>query len=785
LPIVAAPRLGGLLFVDRRGNRIAQPVPIDEMRRLNATLLLFVFTVSVVAPALVSVPLAAKTRSMKSRITKAPAPKARHAGARLPKPAPHPGQVKTVEVPNPDPNPNRVAIPMQGARPPLMDFVSVLNPLLEYALSAGDEVNLKTAISASNEGDARGALAAMARINDDAARKLATWYIYRSVGGSAELIESFRAANPDWPALGELRARAEATLFLKDAAEQTKAFFATSPPMTGAGKAALASALMKEGNDAAAKPLVASAWRDHNLSESVEKKILDRFGTMLTSEDHHARIDRLLYKDDPGVANTALRVAKLLSSDEQQKVNARIAILKRDDDAGSLFDALPESTTAGDVGLLFNRIQWLRRNHRDQEAWKLLLSAPNDPDKLLDVENWWIERRLNCRAALNAGQSRIAYEIAVKHGLISGDAYVEAEFLAGWIALRFLNEPNYALGHFLVARIKAKSSKSIALTEYWLGRTRAALGDSGSAANNFRVAALYPQYFYGQLARQVFDEQPTLVLPSEAPSPTDIQRFLANDAVRAIAVARAVELDQVTSQFFLALARQLKNPGEIVLLAELAKTTGKPKIALTLAKIAFNRDMPVGEYALPLGVLPEFKTLLDEHVDPALVHALSRQESEFKAEAKSPVGATGLMQLMPPTARVVAKQYDVKYDAAQLTKPVYNIQLGEAFLGDLIHSYSGSYLLALAAYNAGGGRVQDWTKQFGDPRNPDVDPIDWIERIPFTETRNYVKKIMETLQLYRSRLAGGVPLQLVQDLNRGRASKPSVPTAKDVQARSD
>ena len=267
LPIVAAPRLGGLLFSTVVGTGVAQPVPIDEMRRLNATLLLFVFTVSVVAPALVPAPLAAKTRSMKSRITKAPAPKARQARAWLPKPAPHPGQVKTLEVPNPDPNPNRVAIPMQGERPPLMDFVSVLNPLLEYALSAGDEVNLKTAISASNEGDAHGALAAMARINDDAARKLATWYIYRSFGGSAELIESFRTANPDWPALGELRARAEATLFLNDAAEQTKAFFATSPPLTGAGKAALASALMKKGNNAAAKPLIASAWRDHTLSE--------------------------------------------------------------------------------------------------------------------------------------------------------------------------------------------------------------------------------------------------------------------------------------------------------------------------------------------------------------------------------------------------------------------------------------------------------------------------------------------------------------------------------------
>ena len=787
MPIVAAPRLGGLLFVTRSGDRIAQPVPIDEMRRLNATLLLFVFTVSVLAPALVQAPLAAKTRSLKSRITKAPPTKARNARARLDEPAPHPGQVKTVEVPYPDPNPNRVAIPMQGARPPLMDFVSVLNPLLEYALSAGDEANLKTAISASDKSDAHGALAATARIDDDAARKLATWYIYRSVGGSAELIESFRTANPDWPALKELRGRAEATLFLNDAAEQTKAFFAKSPPMTGAGKAALASALMKEGNTAAAKRLIASAWRDHNVSEPVEKKILDRFGTMLTSEDHHARIDRLLYKDDPGVAATALRVAKLLSADEQQKVNARIAVLKRDDDAGSLLDALPESTTAGDVGLLFNRIQWLRRNHRDEEAWKLLLSAPSDPDKLLDVESWWIERRSNCRAALNAGQSRIAYEIAVKHELISGEAYVEAEFLAGWIALRFLNEPNTALGHFIAARIKAKSRKTIALTEYWLGRTRVAQGDSDSAANNFRVAALYPQYFYGQLARQALDDRPaTLVLPTEAPSPVDIRRFLANDAVRAIAAARAAEMDQVTPQFFLALARQLESPGEIVLLAELAKATGKPQLALTLAKIALNRDLPVGEYALPLGVLPEFKSLLDEHVDPALVHALSRQESEFKADAKSSVGASGLMQLMPPTARVVAKQYNLKYDAAQLTKPVYNIQLGEAFLGDLIHSYSGSYLLALAAYNAGGGRVQEWTKQFGDPRNPDVDQIDWIERIPFTETRDYVKKIMETLQLYRSRLAGSdAALQLVQDLNRGRASKFSVPTTKEVQARSD
>jgi soluble lytic murein transglycosylase len=203
-----------------------------------------------------------------------------------------------------------------------------------------------------------------------------------------------------------------------------------------------------------------------------------------------------------------------------------------------------------------------------------------------------------------------------------------------------------------------------------------------------------------------------------------------------------------------------------------------------VAKIAFNRDLPVGDYALPIGGIPTFKSLLSDRVDLALVHALSRQESEFNAAAKSPVGASGLMQLMPATARMVAKQYKVKYSADQLTNAAYNTQLGEAFLRGVIDDYGGSYFLALAAYNAGGGRVADWIKQFGDPRDPNVDPVDWIERIPFTETRQYVIKIMESLQLYRSRLAGPKQaLQLVQDLNRGRRV-PRAEAAMGMQAKS-
>ena len=676
-----------------------------------------------------------------------------------------------------------------GASAPKMAYASILRPLLAYQLSASDAANLKDALAASFRGDDAGSHAAFVRISDPAARKLATWYEYRNgdLDAAADAIEAFRLANPDWPGQDELRERAEIALFLADVSpDKVRAFFGDASPLTGAGKAALASAYFKDGNEAAARELVVSAWRDYQLNAGVEKKILARFGSMLSVEDHQARIDKLLFPDSNVTAEAALRIVKLLPAAEQKKIAARIAVVKRGANAGKLLAALPTSATDGDVGLLYNRIQWLRRKDRDEEAWKMLLDAPSEQAQLIDPDGWWTERRLNCRTALNAGQPRIAYAIAAKHGPISGDDYVEAEFLAGWIALRFLSDPKTALGHLLALRAAAKGSKQFALAEYWLGRTSLALGDGGSALVHFHAAAKYPQYFYGQLGRQALDAKPAnlTVTPTPLPSDTDIQHFLANDAARAIGIALATDMERVTPQFYLALARQLTSPGEVVLLAELAKLSGDPQIALRLAKIAFNRDLPVGDYALPIGVLPEFKSLLTDRVDPALVHALSRQESEFNAAAKSPVGASGLMQLMPGTAKGVAKAYKVKFEPAQLTNPTYNVQLGEAYLSGLIDSYSGSYFLALAAYNAGGGRVQDWMHAYGDPRNPNVDPIDWIERIPFTETRDYVKKIMETLQLYRSRLAGSEKaLQLVQDLNRGRATKAKAPLA--VQAKSE
>ena len=695
------------------------------------------------------------------------------------------------DAPLPEVNPNRGS-PMSPAAPkPGLDYASVLKPLLSYDLSSDDENRLRFIMRNNGTIDETSA-----KITDPAVRAFGLWHRYKhnkSTNLDAEAVEQFRLTHPDWPGQEELREKAETSLFLKDSTPaEIKTFFGASAPQTGAGKAALASVFLDEGNEAAAKDLVVSAWRDHRLNEDVEKKILDKYGKLLTEEHHRARIDKLLYPDDSSTTAAALRVAKLLPADEQKKVDARIAVIKRGNNAGKLLDALPDDAVKGDIGLRFNNIQWLRRTKdKDQRliAFKLLLDAPLEPNILLDLNEWWIERRINVRAALNDGHPRTAYEIAAKHGLASGDSFIEAEFLAGWVALRYLDEPTTALRHFLALRKAATDSRNIALGEYWLGRTALVLGDRGSAVIHFHGAAKYPQYFYGQLGRQALDARPARLEVTSTPLPTqaDIDRFMSRDAVRAIGVARAAKLEWVTPQFFLALSRTLDNAQEVVLLAELAKAMDRQQIGLRLSKIAFNRDLPMGDYALPVGVMPSFKSLLDERVDPALVHALSRQESEFNAAAKSPVGASGLMQLMPATARGVARRYKVQYSAAQLiSNPAYNTQLGEAFLSDLIDSYGGSYFLALAAYNAGPGRVKEWMGIYGDPRNPDVDPIDWIERIPFTETRRYVIKIMETLQLYRSRLAGpSQALHLVQDLNRGRrvpasetASVATAPAAK-------
>ena len=594
---------------------------------------------------------------------------------------------------------------------------------------------------------------------------------------------SFRKDNPHWPDQKLLQERTEEALFIKGAAPATiKAYFKDSKPVTGVGTAALGGAYIESGEKEKGVALVKEAWRNHKLNRSFEKLIRKRYGDLLDNTDHKARVDKLLYADRKALIAAARRTANLVGKAERKKVDARAAVIRRRRGAGTLLDKLPEDAK-NEIGVIFSRIQWRRRNKKEQEAWELLLVAPKDPGLLVDLDEWWIERRINCRNALNLGHPEVAYKIARDHGPVSYKHLVDAEFMAGWIALRFLNQPETALNHFQALRTAAKGSKDTARAEYWLGRTYADLKKPSDAATHFRHSAQFPQTYYGQIALHTIDPEARHFRIPQTPAITEetVERFMARDAVKALGILRSAGLEHMSRLFYYQLARSLDEADEVGLLAEAARRLIQIQASIRLSKIALNRGLPVVDYAYPVDVLPNYKRLTDT-VDPALLHALARQESEFNHKAKSPVGARGLMQMMPATARMTARSHKVRYHRGNLTaRPEYNLMLGAAHLSDLLGEYNGSYIKTLVAYNAGGGRVSKWTKEFGNVNSYDVDPIDWVERIPFTETRNYVRKIISTMQVYRARLQGeDDALRIVGDLHRGKGYSRSATAA--VQA---
>ncbi|MEC9368604.1 MAG: lytic transglycosylase domain-containing protein [Pseudomonadota bacterium] len=682
--------------------------------------------------------------------------------------APTPTQAAVAAVPTP-------AITAPLPKPDLPDLTVFLKPVVDFKLSDGDKDSLKAAIRASYAGGYAEARAAIKTISDRSARKVAQWYYYRSKGSDAapEDIEKFRIDNPDWPNGDKLRANAELSL-LKGKGEAKKVidFFAASPPATGAGMAALGTALLAQGDKARATMLIRAAWRSRDLDEDVEALLLSRFSDILVPADHKARVDRLLLADRAKLVEAVTRTAKLLDENDRKKIDARVAVVRRSSKAEDLLKAISAEAQQNDTGFYFSRIQHLCRQDKSEEAWKLLVSAPSEPEQLVSLEDWWIERRVNCRAALDAGKPQLAYDIVKGHGPIKGEPYEEAQFLAGWIALRYLNKPELAFEHFVALRTAATDADVISRAEYWLGRTARARKNAAEAEEHFRKAATYPLTYYGQLAVQALNPAPAklALAPNPIPTADEAARFAARDSVRAIRIAHEAGLEALAPFFYQQLARTLKSPGEAILLAELARRIDDIHDSVRLAKIALNYGLPTGHYAYPVGVLPDYKRVTGE-VESALLHALSRQESEFNPRARSPVGARGLMQLMPRTARMVAKQHKVKYRPANLTTDAsYNMMLGAAHLRDLIDEYGGSYIMTLVAYNAGPSRVIQWMEASGDPRDPRVDPIDWVERIPFTETREYVQKILSTTQIFRSQLQGPQSaLQLLQDMHRGRS----------------
>lgn len=581
-------------------------------------------------------------------------------------------------------------------------------------------------------------------------------------------IMAFLNAAPQWPLSETLLKRAEQSLYVNGAsAETVLAHFEKRKPLTAEGQLALTRAQLATGNTEAARRTLRRVWLNETLDAATEKQITSEFGSLITSDDRKARMWRLVYKQE---TNSAIRVSKSLSSDHQAAAKAAQALIRGVAGAEKQYQSL-SSAMKRELGIRYALARYYRKANKESKAAEILLDIPADHATIGDGEAWWVERRLVARMLLDPrrpGTAKTAYQLARSHGFSSGEFFGEGEFLAGWIALRFLKDENTALKHFAKLQAGVKSRTDQARAAYWLGRSYAAAGAKDKAKAAYRDAATVPTVYYGQLAREQLGiaTQPIQITGGQ-PSAAAQARVDDDEVMRAFQMVAQTGRTRELNMFMWSLSSRFKSTDEMSAVARNVSTAGGPAAAVRFAKLSGQKGIDIDYWGYPTKALPDWRQI-GPPVERAMVFGLSRQESEFDPKAGSHVGAQGLMQLMPGTAKLVAKQYRLSYSADKLTgDPAYNVKLGAAHLGDLIEEFGGSYILTLAAYNAGPRRSREWVEAHGDPRSGTVDPIDWVEMIPFTETRNYVQKVMQNVHVYRSRLAPKTMHAMTADLRRG------------------
>ena len=630
---------------------------------------------------------------------------------------------------------------------------------MRAAFASSDQ--LKSGLDALSSGDIDRARAVRDALPATALdRHILMWAIALNGGDKVPSADIAAAAQalPGWPGLATLRRNSERAMARENPGPRIVVqAFAGSEPQTIEGAILLARAQMELGDAKAARATLSPYWRNEKLEPQQEAAVIKEFGTLISQADHRFRMEKMFYADR---ANSALRVADLAGA--KALAEAWAAVIKGDKKAAALLEAVPANQRS--AGYFFAQSRNMRKNEKFADAAAFMLKAPRDKAALVDPDAWWAERRVLSRELVDKGDVKTAYRIVAAHSAESPTNAADAEFHAGWYALRGLNDAKTAAPHF--ARIAEVAGGPISLSRayYWLGRTAEA-GGPGDAKDYYARAATYGTTFYGQLAAERIGRKAlNVVYPT--PSAADRQAFSQREAVSAISRLEGAGYARYAEMLYRDLSNQLTSPGELALLAVMAEKQDNHYLALRVGKIAAQRGIDVGALSHPVGVIPSSANISGS--GKALAYAIARQESEFNVAAVSNAGARGLLQLMPGTAKDVAKKAGLAYSADKLTSDAgYNATLGAAFLGEQLGRFNGSYVLTFAGYNAGPRRADQWIARYGDPRGKDLDTvIDWIERIPFSETRSYVQRVMENYQVYKMRLTGGY--DIAGDLVNGR-----------------
>jgi soluble lytic murein transglycosylase len=613
----------------------------------------------------------------------------------------------------------------------------------------GDQAAVKDAMDLARRGKTNDATDAEKKIADPAAQKLAEWFILRHPDSQAPFSRylAFITDNPEWPGITLLRRRAESRLWQEKSDAATVHAFTGNQPLTARGRFALARVLRDEGDRDGAQRLVREAYRSGELTERTETDALDAFRDLLGRDDHMARMDqRLGARDFPG----AMRAAKRVGDDAVAIVKACSAVKSDDKTAADKFDAV-SADASRDLGYVLCRIQFLMHKERFVDAANLLRIAPKETMALQDTDEWWRVRRLLARKLLDLRDYQTAYEVTYDAAMPASDAYrADSQFMPGWIALRYLGDARTARAYFARIDQGATNPITLARANYWRGRAAEALGDKAAMRKYYEMSARYPTAYYGQLSRAKLGidrielrTPPHLRLASSSP--------VAGEIVRAADLLYAIGERDIVVPFGADLAEQSTDVAVMSALAEEMGRHDDARAMLELGKTALGRGLPLDIYAFPTIGIPQH-TQFGMPIDRSVIYSVARTESAFNQRDRSGAMAVGLMQVTPEAGKDTAKRFNVKYDWDKMVSdPVYNTQMGAAEISALLQEYRGNFIMTFAGYNAGRGRVRDWIKAYGDPRDPAVDPVDWAERIPFSETRNYVQRVMENLSVYQHR----------------------------------
>jgi soluble lytic murein transglycosylase len=641
------------------------------------------------------------------------------------------------------------------------------------AFAQDDPRSVLSVLEAAKRGDGASIQAAMAVMTDPLWRDIALWALADGAPESMSWQEADAARGhlADWPRSIRRQIAAEKLLDRSNMTPREMiAWFGADDPATPQGAMALASALRAAGQPGPAALVVRRAWRGMAFDQSTQEAMLARFFDVLTLADHIAREDFLLYGVQGPAAQDMLR---LIPADQQALAEARMAVRRDDPQASSLIAALPVADQTS-PGLAYERVLALRDRGDVEGALALVGYLPEAlPNEA--AEKLW-RRGTMVVDALRAGNNLGAYAAAAHSGLVSGPDAAEAQFYAGWIALSRLKDARAADDHFASLQRVGQSPLTQSRALYWRGRAAEAQNDPLAAQLYFGQAARFQTTFYGQLAA-TRGGPATLVLGQDPRiTSADRDRFEARGPVRAARLIAGLGAKDTFRAFVVGLSETLPSAADEAMLVDFTRSLGEQELSMRVVRNAAKRDFILPERGYPVRSL----SLTPGAAEAPLVLGITRQESSFEPLARSGAGARGMMQLMSATAQGVARRAGLGWGS--LDDPDYNMKVGSTYLGGLVEEFSGSYVLATAAYNAGPGRPVQWIGLCGDPRSSATDPLDFIECIPFSETRDYVMRVLEATQVYRARLNGGVaPITLATDLKRGRYGYQPATPAADVQ----